>query len=134
METRDSRPRRHRRHLQERGLVHAETPFRFTGTNRHSRVLQVEGVTGAKYLISKCQAGDVDAEVIAAIKPSRQSELITRCVLRDYQAFHLCSLTQLAGVEWLINLHENGLNWILADVMGVGKTVQTITFLAFLRE
>ena len=33
-------------------------------------------------------------------------------MLRDYQ---------LAGVEWLISLWENGLNGILADEMGLGK-------------
>lgn len=34
--------------------------------------------------------------------------------LRDYQ---------LAGVTWLISLYQNGLNGILADQMGLGKTV-----------
>jgi ATP-dependent DNA helicase len=35
--------------------------------------------------------------------------------LRDYQ---------LKGVKWLISLYQNGLNGILADQMGLGKTVQ----------
>lgn len=43
---------------------------------------------------------------------SRQPALVTGGVLRDYQ---------LAGVEWLISLWENGLNGILADEMGLGK-------------
>jgi SNF2 family DNA or RNA helicase len=34
--------------------------------------------------------------------------------LRDYQ---------LKGVKWLIGLHRNGINGILADQMGLGKTV-----------
>lgn len=34
--------------------------------------------------------------------------------LRDYQ---------LKGVKWLISLWKNGLNGILADQMGLGKTV-----------
>ena len=34
--------------------------------------------------------------------------------LRDYQ---------LKGVNWLISLYQNGLNGILADQMGLGKTV-----------
>lgn len=55
---------------------------------------------------------------------SRQPELVTGGVLKDYQ---------LAGVEWLVSLYENGLNGILADEMGLGKTLQTIAFLAFLR-
>ena len=34
--------------------------------------------------------------------------------LRDYQ---------LKGVRWIISLWQNGLNGILADQMGLGKTV-----------
>lgn len=37
--------------------------------------------------------------------------------LRDYQ---------LRGVRWLTSLWKNGLNGILADQMGLGKTVSRI--------
>ena len=37
--------------------------------------------------------------------------------LRDYQA---------KGIRWLIALYSNGLNGILADQMGLGKTVSTL--------
>jgi hypothetical protein len=47
------------------------------------------------------------------------------CDLRDYQ---------LKGVKWMISLWQNGLNGILADQMGLGKTVQTIGFLSHLRN
>ena len=36
------------------------------------------------------------------------------CDLREYQ---------LKGIKWLIALYSNGLNGILADQMGLGKTV-----------
>jgi SNF2 family DNA or RNA helicase len=35
---------------------------------------------------------------------------------------HLCR--RLQGVMWLISLYQNGLNGILADSMGLGKTVR----------
>ena len=38
------------------------------------------------------------------------------------------------GLNWMISLHEIGINGILADEMGLGKTIQTISFLSFLRE
>jgi len=45
--------------------------------------------------------------------------------MRDYQ---------VAGLNWLVSLHENGISGILADEMGLGKTLQTISFLGYLRH
>jgi len=52
-------------------------------------------------------------------------ELVKGGELRDYQ---------IKGVKWLISLWQNGLNGILADQMGLGKTVQAIGFMAHLWE
>lgn len=41
---------------------------------------------------------------------------------------------QLKGLKWLISLWQNGLNGILADQIGLGKSMQTIAFLAHLKE
>lgn len=45
--------------------------------------------------------------------------------MRDYQ---------VAGLNWLVSLHENGISGILADEMGLGKTLQTISFLGYLKH
>jgi hypothetical protein len=45
--------------------------------------------------------------------------------LKDYQ---------LKGLQWLVNLYDQGLNGILADEMGLGKTVQALVFLAHLAD
>ena len=40
----------------------------------------------------------------------------------------------MAGLTWLVSLHNNRLDGILADEMGLGKTIQTIALLAHLLE
>ncbi|OQD74663.1 hypothetical protein PENDEC_c010G04723 [Penicillium decumbens] len=54
----------------------------------------------------------------------RESPAFINGELRDYQ---------IAGLNWLVSLHENGISGILADEMGLGKTLQTISFLGYLR-
>eukprot|EP00953_Heterococcus_sp_UTEX-ZZ885_P030141 15942-Heterococcus_DN1.PRE.2 len=56
---------------------------------------------------------------------SKQPESIEFGTMRDYQ---------LEGLNWMIKLHDNGINGILADEMGLGKTLQSISLLAYLRE
>lgn len=41
---------------------------------------------------------------------------------------------QLNGVNWLCNLYEMGINGVLADGIGLDKTIQTLAFLAHLAE
>ena len=74
-----------------------------------------------------------DAELLRDGKRGGKTETIFResppfikgGTMRDYQ---------VAGLNWLISLHENGISGILADEMGLGKTLQTIAFLGFLRH
>lgn len=73
-----------------------------------------------------------DAELIREEKRGGHNETVFRespgfihnGQMRDYQ---------VAGLNWLISLHENGISGILADEMGLGKTLQTISFLGYLR-
>jgi SWI/SNF-related matrix-associated actin-dependent regulator of chromatin subfamily A member 5 len=41
---------------------------------------------------------------------------------------------QLEGLNWMINLQEQGINGILADEMGLGKTIQTISVMTYLLD
>lgn len=74
-----------------------------------------------------------DAELLKDEKRGGQAETIFRespgfiknGEMRDYQ---------VAGLNWLVSLHENGISGILADEMGLGKTLQTIAFLGYLRH
>ncbi|KAI9932809.1 hypothetical protein ASPWEDRAFT_123241 [Aspergillus wentii DTO 134E9] len=60
----------------------------------------------------------------------------TNTVFRDTPPFVKGEMRdyQIAGLNWLVSLHENGISGILADEMGLGKTLQTISFLGYLRH
>ena len=75
-------------------------------------------------LLSEIKHEIVDEEE-EAVRLTVQPSLLKSGKLKDYQ---------MVGLNWLISLHELGINGILADQMGLGKTIQTIAFLAFLRE
>ncbi|KAI3880738.1 hypothetical protein MKX03_016671 [Papaver bracteatum] len=60
----------------------------------------------------------------AAKEQERLVPLFTGGTLKPYQ---------IKGVKWMLSLWKNGLNGILADQMGLGKTIQTIGFLAHLK-
>ena len=49
------------------------------------------------------------------VKLTKQPSIIVGGTMRDYQ---------LEGLNWMINLHDNGISGILADEMGLGKTLQ----------
>lgn len=60
------------------------------------------------------------------VRLAQQPSLLSpQCKMHPYQ---------LEGLNWLIKLHDHGINGILADEMGLGKTLQTISLLAYLRE
>src|SRR5215471_1702864 len=75
---------------------------------------------------------DIDGEDMNFTNPTGLSELeqipqpkMLHCQLKEYQ---------LKGLNWLVNLYEQGINGILADEMGLGKTVQSISVMAYLAE
>src|ERR1700738_612319 len=75
---------------------------------------------------------DIDADEMNFTNPTGLSELeqipqpkMLHCQLKEYQ---------LKGLNWLVNLYEQGINGILADEMGLGKTVQSISFMGSLAD
>ncbi|KAK6353500.1 putative DNA helicase ino80 [Orbilia brochopaga] len=75
--------------------------------------------------------GGLDSDDLNFHEPTNMGEFYIdqpkslTCQLKEYQ---------LKGLNWLVNLYEQGINGILADEMGLGKTVQSISVMAYLAE
>ena len=59
------------------------------------------------------------------IRLYNQPSYLEGCVLHQHQ---------IEGMSWLIHLYDHHVNAILADEVGLGKSLQVIAFLAWLRE
>jgi non-specific serine/threonine protein kinase len=99
--------------------------------NRYKEVLDFGKLDGDNIRITKSQytlletldvpeAADLSVETVE-YTPSP----LLKAQLRPYQ---------LAGVQWLAQLHQNDLGGCLADDMGLGKTLQTIAVLLYAKE
>ena len=90
------------------------------------------GCTDASTIVSSAgtkeccekQIGNGMAEAAAEVNLAADQLEYIHGTLKDYQ---------LEGVQWLIRMHDNGMPMILGDETGLGKTVQIICFLAFLK-
>lgn len=77
-----------------------------------------------KKLIEKMESAAPSGNTIKSCKVKTPiPDLLRHGSLREYQRI---------GLDWLVSLHENGMNGILADEMGLGKTIQTIALFAHL--
>lgn len=89
--------------------------------------------TGNRGKKGRMTEAEEDAQMLKSAQLKRRtvrleqqpSSLAPHCKMHGYQ---------LEGLNWLIKLHDHGINGILADEMGLGKTLQTISMLAYLRE
>jgi len=88
---------------------------------------------GKKSHRGRMTEAEEDAQLLKSAQSKRRtirldkqpSNLASHCKMHGYQ---------LEGLNWMIKLHDHGINGILADEMGLGKTLQTISLLAYLRE
>lgn len=92
-----------------------------------------KGKKGSRGKTGRLTEAEEDAQLLKSAQSKRHtirldkqpSSLAAHCKMHPYQ---------LEGLNWLIKLHDHGINGILADEMGLGKTLQTIALLAYLRE
>ncbi|CAM9280539.1 unnamed protein product [Chrysoparadoxa australica] len=64
------------------------------------------------------------ADILKGVEPIKQSSSIL-APLHPHQE---------DGLSWLVYMYNNGMPAILGDQMGLGKTLQSISFLAYLRD
>lgn len=92
-----------------------------------------KGKKGSRGKKGRLTEAEEDARLLKSAQSKRHtirldkqpSNLASHCKMHPYQ---------LEGLNWLIKLHDHGINGVLADEMGLGKTLQTISLLAYLRE
>ncbi|PWA70485.1 chromatin remodeling 1 [Artemisia annua] len=105
--------------------------MKLRGEEKKAAVYEVQG--RPKELLQPCLqdlVNEFPLKILISVKKRAEKEqaelvpLMTGGKLKPYQ---------VKGVKWLISLWQNGLNGILADQMGLGKTIQTIGFLAHLK-
>eukprot|EP00584_Thalassiosira_punctigera_P009343 CAMPEP_0172537196 /NCGR_PEP_ID=MMETSP1067-20121228/8846_1 /TAXON_ID=265564 ORGANISM="Thalassiosira punctigera, Strain Tpunct2005C2" /NCGR_SAMPLE_ID=MMETSP1067 /ASSEMBLY_ACC=CAM_ASM_000444 /LENGTH=1160 /DNA_ID=CAMNT_0013322443 /DNA_START=23 /DNA_END=3505 /DNA_ORIENTATION=- len=88
---------------------------------------------GSRGKSNRMTEAEEDAQLLKTAQSSRRTVYLNQqpkilwegCKMHKYQ---------LEGLNWMIKLHDHGINGILADEMGLGKTLQTISLLAYLRE
>mmetsp|Transcript_9353 Transcript_9353/g.14138 ORF Transcript_9353/g.14138 Transcript_9353/m.14138 type:complete len:1141 (-) Transcript_9353:2507-5929(-) len=88
---------------------------------------------GSRGKANRMTEAEEDAQLLATATSARRTVYLNTQpkILAEHCKMHKY---QLEGLNWMIKLHDHGINGILADEMGLGKTLQTISLLAYLRE
>lgn len=94
------------------------------------QVVKQTGPRSLDELVLVCQG--YSKELQALLKDESVQQTMTREQPRSFSAARQLQPHQIAGLNWLLMLHNRNLNGILADEMGLGKTVQAIALLAHL--
>ncbi|CAG0923058.1 unnamed protein product [Notodromas monacha] len=79
-----------------------------------------------------------DEELLADVEEDEECVAKSFVTVFDESPFYVEGGTmrdyQVRGLNWMIALHESGINGILADEMGLGKTLQTISLLGYMKH
>src|SRR5210317_31207 len=88
---------------------------------------------GSRGKANRMTEAEEDAQLLATANTHRRTVYLNQQpkILAEHCKMHGY---QLEGLNWMIKLHDHGINGILADEMGLGKTLQTISLLAYMRE
>mmetsp|Transcript_18576 Transcript_18576/g.33600 ORF Transcript_18576/g.33600 Transcript_18576/m.33600 type:complete len:1152 (+) Transcript_18576:14-3469(+) len=88
---------------------------------------------GSRGKSNRMTEAEEDAQLLKTAQSSRRTIYLNQQpkIIAEHCKMHKY---QLEGLNWMIKLHDHGINGILADEMGLGKTLQTISLLAYLRE
>ena len=89
--------------------------------NNASQAVHLHEVKKSSYEIEAARTG---GPVSGAAGERSQPEIFNG-ELKNYQ---------LKGMNWLVDLYDQGINGILADEMGLGKTVQALAMLSYVAE
>ena len=84
----------------------------FISSKVYKRLLFASNVDSSTTECSYFTSDEEDPNNTDCINPLPQPEEIINVELRDYQ---------LAGISWLVDRYDRGINCILADEMGLGK-------------
>ena len=81
---------------------------------------------------SSMESDDQDLDNVDLLNPSTMPE---QALIPEPSLFNgKLKSYQLKGLNWLVNLYDQGINGILADEMGLGKTIQSISLLSYLAD
>jgi len=108
-------------------FIQPPTPSKKGGKDkkgRHGKARKTEEEEDAEEL-KRLEAGGEAKEKILEVQ---RLEVQPKCITGNMRPY------QLEGLNWMINLHNKGINGILADEMGLGKTLQSISILGFVME
>ena len=101
---------------------------------QHQQEDQVENAELA-YINERCKSLVEDDELFHFFWPSptfshKMREISQPRVLQNVELHSY----QLKGLSWLVQMYDHHMNALLADEVGLGKTLQLISFFAYLKE